>query len=138
MRTPRRTPCEMISIFGSALWLLSVMQRLSSWRKRVLPSSQAALPRTATQLPVLSGSWRPLTSNSNGRGNRYLVRRAASSNTYSIYVFDLRTSLTWRCDFFSQLERNTYLNDLRAGGTKTWPSILVHVPDPKQAPCELL
>ncbi|MGA1785042.1 MAG: hypothetical protein ACO39R_06650 [Pontimonas sp.] len=128
----------MISIFGSALWLLSVMQRLSSWTKRALRSSQVAPLKTATQSPALSGSWRHLTSNSSGRGSRYLVRHAASSNTYAIYVYDLRTSLTWRCDFFSQLERNTYLNDLRAGGTQTWPSILVHVPDPKQTPCELL
>lgn len=138
MRTPRRTPCEMISIFGSALWLLSVMQRLSSWSKPAKPSIRAASPRTSTQSPVLSGSWRPLTSNSNGPGNRYLVRRAANSNVYSIYVYDLRTSLAWRCDFFSQHERNTYLNDLRRGSTQTWPQVLVHTPVSSHSSCELL
>jgi hypothetical protein len=84
----------------------------------------------------LSGSWRPLTSNSNGRGNRYLVRRAASSNTYSIYVYDLRTTFTWRCDFFSQHDRNAYLNDLRCGSTQTWPQVLIYNPKSKYSPCE--
>lgn len=128
----------MISIFGSALWLLSVMQRLSSWSKPAKPSARAASPRTATQLPVLSGSWRPLTSNSTGRGNRYLVRRAANSHIYSVYVYDLRTTLAWRCDFFSQHERNTYLNELRAGSTQTWPQVLVHTSCFRHTPCEHL
>ncbi len=136
MRKPCRAPCEMISIFGSALWLLSVMQRLSSWLKRARPSMPAALPRTGNQSPVLSGSWRPLSSSSNGPGNRYLVRRAASSHIYSVYVYDLPTTLTWRCDFFSQHERNTYLNELRRGSSQTWPQVLIHNPTSKYTTCE--
>ena len=126
----------MISIFGSALWLLYVTQRLTSWLERVLPSTPVAPLKTANRSPVLSGSWRPLSSSSNGPGSRYLVRHAASPNTYAIYVYDLRTTFTWRCDFFSQHERNTYLNDLRRGSTQTWPQVLIYNPKSKYTTCE--
>lgn len=116
----------MTSIFGSTLWLLSVLQRLSSWRKPARDSALAPSPRTGTALLASSGNWRPLTSTSSGPGARYLVRRTADTNLYSIYIRDTRTTLTWRCDFYTQHERNTYLNQLRSGTADLVPQILVH------------
>ena len=115
----------MTSICVFALWCLSVMQRLTSWQKPALPSAAGALPRTRRPLLVWSDNWRPLTSTSSGPAARYLVRRVTRDHLFYLYVHDIRTTLTWRCDFFSQHERNTYLNELRSGFTATCPPALV-------------
>ena len=66
-----------------------------------------------------------MTANSNAHGKRYLLRRAATNHHFSVYVYDTRTTLCWRCDFSSQLERNTYINNLRAGEPSAWPAALI-------------
>jgi hypothetical protein len=66
-----------------------------------------------------------LTASSDAPGKRYLLRRAATNHHFSVYVYDTRTTLCWRCDFSSQLERNTYVNNLRSGEPSAWPAALV-------------
>lgn len=106
-------------------WFASVMQRQNSSPRHNAPSPQGAPPRTAVPSRRSSGNWRPLTANSNALGKRYLLRRAATSHHFSVYVYDTRTTLCWRCDFSSQLERNTYVNNLRAGEPSAWPAALI-------------
>lgn len=115
----------MPSIGACFRWFASVMRPQNSSKRPNARSLQAAPPRTATPSRRSSGNWRPLTANSNDPGKRYLLRRAASDHHFSVYVYDTRTTLCWRCDFSSQLERNTYINNLRAGEPSAWPAALV-------------
>ena len=115
----------MPSIRACFRWFASVMQLQSCSLKRNAPSKQAALPKTAAPSRRSGGSWRPLTANSSALGKRYLLRRTATDHLFSIYVYDTRTTLCWRCDFSSQLERNTYVNNLRAGEPSAWPTALI-------------
>jgi len=101
------------------------MRLQNSSQKQSVPSRQAALLRIDAPSRRSSGNWRPLSANSNARGKRYLLRRAATDHHFSVYVYDTRTTLCWRCDFSSQLERNTYVNNLRAGEPSAWPTALI-------------
>lgn len=115
----------MPSIRACFRWFAFVMRLPSSSQKHSALSKQVAPPRIATPSRRSSGNWRPLTANSNALGKRYLLRRAATSHHFSVYVYDTRTTLCWRCDFSSQLERNTYVNNLRSGEPSAWPAALI-------------
>lgn len=125
MRKPRLSACEMPSIHACFRWFASVMRLRNSSSRRNAPSAQAALRRTADQSRQSSGSWRPLTATSSDRGKRFLLCRVATDHLSSVYVYDTDTTLCWRCDFSSQLERNTYINNLRTGQPSAWPQALV-------------
>lgn len=106
-------------------WFASAMRLQSSSQKPNAPSAPVAPPRIAAPSRRSSGNWRPLTASSDAPGKRYLLRRAATNHHFSVYVYDTRTTLCWRCDFSSQLERNTYVNNLRSGEPSAWPAALV-------------
>lgn len=106
-------------------WFASAMRLQSSSRKRSVPSAQAARPRTNAPSERSSGNWRPLSASSSDPARRYLLQRAVTDHHFSVYVYDTRTTLCWRCDFRSQLERNTYINNLRAGKPSAWPAALI-------------
>lgn len=115
----------MPSIRACFRWFASAMQLQNSSQKQSEPSRTDAPLRTVAPSRRSSGNWRPLTATSHVHGRRYLLRRAATNHHFSVYVYDTRTTLCWRCDFSSQLERNTYVNNLRAGEPSAWPAALV-------------
>ena len=117
--------CEMPSIHACFRWFASVMRLRNSCLKRNAPSRQATRPKTTAQSKRSSGNWRPLTATSSERGQRFLLCRVTTDHRYSVYVYDTDTTLCWRCDFSSQLERNTYVNHLRTGQPSAWPQALV-------------
>lgn len=106
-------------------WFAFAMRRPNSSQKRSVPSTQAAPPRTDVPSRRSSGNWRPLSATSSDPARRYLLQRAVTDHHFSVYVYDTRTTLCWRCDFSSQLERNTYINNLRAGEPSAWPAALI-------------
>lgn len=125
MRKPCHTPCEMPSIRACCHWFASVMRRLSSLLRLRRRSRPEADPRTGAPFRPSSGNWRRLTATSHAPGRRFLLRHATTETTFSVLIYDTRTSLCWRCDFRTQYERNTYLNNLRAGSPSAWPQALV-------------
>lgn len=131
MRKPRHTPCEMPSIRACCRWFASEMRRLSSLLRLSARSRQAAAHRTASPFKPSGGSWRRLTATSHAPGRHYLLLRAIRDNTFFVFIYDTRTSLCWRCDFRTQHERNTYIQNLRSGQPSAWPQALVSA----VAPC---
>ena len=125
MRKPRHSACQMPLIKACFRWFASAMRLQSCFQKPSAPLRLAAPPKTVALSRRSSGNWRPLTANSNALGKRYLLRRAATNHHFSVYVYDTRTTLCWRCDFSSQLERNTYVNNLRSGEPSSWPAAIV-------------
>ena len=115
----------MPSIRACFRWFASAMQLQNSSQRQSEPSRPDAPLRTVAPSRRSSGNWRRLTATSHAHGRRYLLRRAATNHHFSVYVYDTRTTLCWRCDFSSQLERNTYVNNLRAGEPSAWPAALV-------------
>lgn len=106
-------------------WFASAMRLQSSSQKPSAPSAQVALPRTDAPSRRSGASWRPLSASSSDPARRFLLQRALTDQHFSVYVYDTRTTLCWRCDFRSQLERNTYINNLRAGEPSAWPAALI-------------
>lgn len=115
----------MTPIADLARWFACGMRLLSSWRMPSDPCRGATPTKTATPSDDCAGSWRLLTANCSAPGSRYLVRRTTNTHRLSVYIYDLRTSLIWRCDFSSQRERNRYLGQLRRGYTDHRPAAVL-------------
>jgi hypothetical protein len=115
----------MKSIADLARWFACGMRLLSSWQTPSTPSGEAMPAKTAAPSGDSASNWRLLTVSSSAPGHRYLVRRTTNTHRFSAYAYDLRTGLTWRCDFANQRERNRYLNQLRRGYTDSWPAAIV-------------
>jgi len=109
-------------------WRAFAWPPLSSWQPPSWLWPRATRPKTPPPSPGCAISWRPLTANSNAAGACYRVARRHSPDAALLYVHDTRTQLTWLCRFASQHQRNTYLQDLRAGRTNRWPDALLDGP----------
>lgn len=130
IRKPWHAPCEMLSIRACCRWFASAMRRLSSLLRLSALSRRAARRRTASPSGLSSGNWRRLTSTSTDPGRRYLLRHATTDLAFSVFIYDTFTTLCWRCDFRTQLERNTYIQNLRSGQPSAWPQALISAVTP--------